>query len=357
MLRAGIEHWFESAKRELRVTGHVAYDDGLVRYRVEGDPDIHSIDQLAARRRERALNRLAPADVTLKGERAVYFTVEFTPRSPVRRIATGAGGELGELGEWNGAIEEIEYVRAGASGRSLLRVTAGSQSKWFLVTAATLEPQAEPAQPPPAGPDRASASAAVAPAAGTRRGASPEQYRYGELAALATYLYLAASIFHGLANERSDNHFFWSERIQGLMVFEFILVGAGFMSVAMRQGVHNRDTGKVEPPGIFFPILMLVFGLVYGLVLFKFSFLFLVYMVRLVALMWTGFTVPAERWLEEGQRRALGMVAYISIAGVIVPLYGNGSTAFMKWGALYFSALALIELFMLLRPPPAPTQA
>lgn len=328
-LDAGERHVFASAQRTLTVLGHICYDD-MVRYRVEGDADVHAIDHFVARRRERALNRVASGAVELKGDRIVYLGAEFRRRASTRRSPSASGGDLGGIAPLNASIEEVEYVREGAGSKSLLSITSGGTTAWYLATESRLDPEFFIAR-------------------------SPARYRSSELAALAAHICLAASIFHGLLTHPSDNYYFWSERIQGLMVFEFILVAAGTMLILMREGVTDRKTGKVVPAPAWVPFTFLVFGLVYGLALFKFSVLFLVYMARLVAVMWTGFTVPAERAFEEGQRRALGMVAYISIGFVITIMYGNGGTAFMKWGVLYFFALALIELFMLLRRPPAGT--
>jgi len=335
LLRTGEEHWFESARRELRVTGHVAYDDGLVRYRVEGDPDIHGIDRLA--RRERTLNRLAAGDVAPKGDRAVYFGVEFSPRPAQRRTAAGSAGVLGELAEWNGAIEEIEYLLTDASGKSLLKVTAGGESRWFLVTSAVLEAEAEPQTAP-----------AHAPAPERAQG-NLRQYRNAAIGALLSHLYLAGSIYHALVTPGSDNNQFWDDTIQGVIVFEFILVCAGFMSAAMSTGVLNRNTGKVEPPSIWVPLGFLVFGFAYAMALFKPGVIFLVYMFRLGSDIWTGLTVPLERHPEMMKRRSLMAMAYLVTMPVVLIAKGPNNHGFLTVGVLYFLALALIELVMLLR--------
>lgn len=329
MLQPGTEHRFDSAGRSLRVTGRISYDGGLVRYAVEGDADVHAIDRFETPRRERALNRLAEGDVALEGESARYFGEVFPLRARVRRHKVEALGELGDSPAFGADIEEQEFARPQSRGRFLLRVIGAEGALWFLAAEMPI------------------ASVEVrAAAAATDRAKAASGELVAALASAAACLLLAGSLLTALP-ETSSSHADWSNVIREFLALEFVLVAAGTMSAMMSQGVQDRASGKVGSAPLWVPLAFLVMGAGYALAIFKFGLLFLLYMGRLAALIWTGLTVTPGHAQRMIQRRAFGAMAFVATTMAAVTIFGNTNRNLMGAFVVYFTLLALIELIAL----------
>jgi hypothetical protein len=310
MLRAGAEHWFESAERELRVEGHVAYDDGLVRYRVEGDPDILCVDRLAGGLQERALGKIDPAALELRDGKAVYLGAEFTPGRRVFRSRAAAEGDITGL---PAALDEIEYARPGA--KSLLRIEAEGGALWLLATRA-------------------------------RAGRSPGKaanYRRNEWGSFAVYLYAGSALLHAGLTPASDNYRFWAGDIKLLAAGELVAVHAGALAAGLRQGGDGENFKSM--------LIMLGAAFLWGTgisLLLAPSLTGLLYFGLLISRIWGGLSASGEQLKDFGLRSGIAALVF-PLAAIGPGVIYKSERVLMGGMGVYFYALAAVEAWLLLK--------
>jgi hypothetical protein len=135
MLQTGSSWRFEALGIHVTILGHTRYDDGLLRYRVAGDPEVHAIDWMPSSGQYRALHGIAAREVEQHGETARYLSAEFTARGATRRTVVAVEGEASGSTHGPGPIDETEYARGG-SAKTLLRIDSVGEADWYLVDAA-----------------------------------------------------------------------------------------------------------------------------------------------------------------------------------------------------------------------------